>query len=309
MASFVQQGNHISASSSPQPSASPLLGASASDSFLSLAETAGDSVESADDAAAAAHWEALWVGGSRRARIVTSELLEEQGAPRSSSWHVVAPGGAPIWTTVEGYLSGSEPFAMLKFGRVVTLCSEKQPGGAILHIETKEKGEDYRAGFAPLSRLGILMLYPGGADMGSIWRYRVVCNDGAFVRSGLELSCSFITVLPSQSIVDVQERRINEQGLARLRLSGVDGGWISEVLNPLSGHRGNVVELVPLISPLRYRVTLPKGAMVRSGTELASRFVKTITCGECVTISAKRVRWRAYSTCFLSPEMITRTDL
>lgn len=64
------------------------------------------------------------------------------------------------------------------------------------------------------------------------WRYKVVCEDGAFVRTGLELSSRHLYTIPHNSVIDVSERCINNQGLARLR---TNDGWISEMLNPLSG--------------------------------------------------------------------------
>lgn len=85
--------------------------------------------------------------------------------------------------------------------------------------------------------------------------------------------------------VKVLERRINEAGLPRLKIAE---GWISEVLNPLSGQRGPVVEIVPLLQPLRYRVTLSDGAVVRRTVELASTLVTTIPPGEEVEVTAKQ---------------------
>lgn len=64
------------------------------------------------------------------------------------------------------------------------------------------------------------------------YNYRVICEDGAYVRAGLELSSRHLYTISSQSIVEVTERLINNQGLARLKTAD---GWISEMLNPLSG--------------------------------------------------------------------------
>lgn len=60
------------------------------------------------------------------------------------------------------------------------------------------------------------------------------------------------------------------------------------MLNPLSGQRGPVVEIVPLLQPLKYRVILGDGAVVRRTVELASGQVKTIACGEVVEVAAKQ---------------------
>ena len=121
--------------------------------------------------------------------------------------------------------------------------------------------------------------------MSARWRYRVVCSGGAYVRGGLELSSPHIYTLAHQAIMEVHERRVNEQGLARLR---TDDGWISEHLNPLSGQRGPIVELVPVVANLKYRVVLQEGAVVRETVELSSPIVKVIQCGETMTISGKQ---------------------
>lgn len=81
------------------------------------------------------------------------------------------------------------------------------------------------------------------------------------------------------------ERRINDAGLPRLKIAE---GWISEVLNPLSGQRGPVVEILRLIQPLRFRVVLLDGALVRRTVELASTQVKTIPYGQEVLVVAKQ---------------------
>ncbi|CAN0545777.1 unnamed protein product, partial [Laminaria digitata] len=83
------------------------------------------------------------------------------------------------------------------------------------------------------------------------------------------------------SSLQVLERRINDAGLPRLKIAE---GWISEVLNPLSGQRGPVVEIVRLLRPLLYRVILPDGAVVRRTVELASSQVKTVAAGELVEV-------------------------
>jgi hypothetical protein len=67
------------------------------------------------------------------------------------------------------------------------------------------------------------------------------------------------------------------------------GGWISEALNPLSGQRGAVVELVPMIAPLRYIVVANDGAVVTRGVELASTYIKVLPCGTTVDVCAKKV--------------------
>lgn len=117
------------------------------------------------------------------------------------------------------------------------------------------------------------------------FHYRVVCEDGAYVRAGLELSSRHLYTIGSQSTIEVLERCVNNQGLARLRTRD---GWISEMLNPLSGQRGPIVELVPLQHPLKFRITFPDGALVRSGIELSSGVVGTIPAGQEIVVTEKR---------------------
>lgn len=84
----------------------------------------------------------------------------------------------------------------------------------------------------------------------------------------------------------ISERRINDQGLARLRTADKHG-WISEQLNPLSGHRGPVVELVEMPVTLRYAVSLPEGAVVRQTCELSSPIVRLVPYEEVIDIESK----------------------
>ncbi len=117
------------------------------------------------------------------------------------------------------------------------------------------------------------------------FHYRVVCEDGAYVRTGLELSSPHLYTVASQTVVEVLERCVNVQGLARLRIAD---GWISEMLNPLSGQRGPIVEQVPMEHPLKFRIVFPGGALVRSGVELSSGVVGTIPAGQEIVVTEKR---------------------
>lgn len=117
------------------------------------------------------------------------------------------------------------------------------------------------------------------------WRYVVVCCDGAFVREGLELTSTHLYTLVKNCVFQVHERRVNEQGLARLR---TDDGWISEDLNPLSGQRGPIATLLPLAGPVAYRVVFPDGAVVRSTVELSSAIVHHMRCGQVVRVDEKQ---------------------
>jgi hypothetical protein len=126
---------------------------------------------------------------------------------------------------------------------------------------------------------------PSTAASQAAFLYRVVCDDGAYVRAGLELSSRHLYTVGSQSLVEITERCVNAQGLARLRTAD---GWISEMLNPLSGQRGPIVEQLPLEQPLKFRIVFPGGALVRSGVELSSSVVGTIPAGQEIVVTEKR---------------------
>jgi len=147
-----------------------------------------------------------------------------------------------------------------------------------------------------LLKPGQVVARRGGVGDGRRWVYRVVCEDGALVRQGLELSSMHRCTLVPDALVEISERRINDQGLARLRTA--DGrGWISEQLNPLSGHRGPVVELTPLATVLVYRVCLSEGALVRQSSELSSPCVRTIEAGTDFQVLAKAFSDHPASRC------------
>ena len=67
-------------------------------------------------------------------------------------------------------------------------------------------------------------------------------------------------------------------------------GWISEVLNPLSGQTGPVVQSIPCPVPAQFRVTLPVGAVIRQGLELSSNQIGHAPFGSILNIVG-----RAYS--------------
>lgn len=115
-------------------------------------------------------------------------------------------------------------------------------------------------------------------------RYAYV-RDGAYIREGLALTTPHIRTELYGKIIESSERKFNEMGLARLR---IPSGWISEMLNPLSGQSGKIAEMIPMLAPLRYRVVIDEGCIVRRGVELSSPVVCTIPCGETVDVIEKR---------------------
>lgn len=97
-------------------------------------------------------------------------------------------------------------------------------------------------------------------------------------------------------MVPVLERKLNAQGLPRLRVVRLDPGqrevsaagtpgWISESLNPLSGQRGAVTQAVPLPRALLFRVVLAEGCVVRRDVELASPQVTELRRGDVVAVT------------------------
>lgn len=151
---------------------------------------------------------------------------------------------------------------------------------------------------------------PGNYADPEVWPWRVTCPDGALIREGLELTTAHVETVPHGSLVRVTRKTVNSMGLSRLRVEAVlpgpssgaspenDGGdradgegggrkvvgWISEALNPLSGQRGPVVQPLPFPVPVRYRVRLPEGAVVRSDVELSSAQIGHAPCGSILTV-------------------------
>lgn len=136
----------------------------------------------------------------------------------------------------------------------------------------------------------------GDLKESSRWVYKVVCADGAFIRQGLELSSPHRCTLALNSLVEISERRINGQGLSRLRTA--DGrGYLSEQLNPLSGARGPVVELVSMPMILSYKVVIPEGAVVRRTRELTSPSDRIIPMNETFEVISKNFSDHPASLC------------
>jgi len=143
------------------------------------------------------------------------------------------------------------------------------------------------------------------------WIWRVTYANGAVVRSGVELSSPQVATIPFGAFVTVKHKMINSMGLSRLMIESIPSkkhmsilyhpnviqdsshyhisikGWISERLNPLSGQSGHIVKSLPFMIPRKYEVCLIDGAVVRSGVELSSRGVRTLTFQETVTIISK----------------------
>lgn len=119
------------------------------------------------------------------------------------------------------------------------------------------------------------------AEMEERFLYKVVCSQGAVVRSGVELQSPQVCTKDCGTIVESLERRFNDLGLARIRIAT---GWISEILNPLSGLSGRIIEPIAMSTPLRYKVVFGGGCVVRRDVETASPIVTTVPCGEYVDV-------------------------
>ena len=160
------------------------------------------------------------------------------------------------------------------------------------------------------------------------WLWMVTCPAGAVVRDGLDLSSPQLAILPYGSVVQVTRKVINAMGLSRLQVQVVNQdkspflmpsnlltsattiptmfpvlgdasmimddpppaleGWCSEYLNPLSGQRGAILQPIPLPCPVRYRVVLKQGAVLRSGVELSSPQIGHVPMGATVTVVSRK---------------------
>ncbi|GKY97980.1 hypothetical protein MPSEU_000756100 [Mayamaea pseudoterrestris] len=65
-------------------------------------------------------------------------------------------------------------------------------------------------------------------------------------------------------------------------------GWCSEYLNPLSGQRGPILQPLPFPCPVKYRIVLEQGAVLRSGVELSSPQIGHVPFGAIVTIVSRK---------------------
>eukprot|EP00968_Pinguiococcus_pyrenoidosus_P027307 scaffold7366_cov254-Pinguiococcus_pyrenoidosus.AAC.9 len=163
--------------------------------------------------------------------------------------------------------------------------------GGVNHGGLLEVVHPVQGWLAKRSSNGRTLVAEGGLERAAAFRYEVVYESGAFVRDGKELSARQVHTFPKHSIVDVYERCINEQGLARLQVKAPHRerplGWISERLNPMSGQRGPICRPLPMACPLVYRVVFATGAVVRADIELISRKVGIIQYNSLVVVSEK----------------------
>lgn len=85
----------------------------------------------------------------------------------------------------------------------------------------------------------------------------------------LKLSCSFCQYLNISRIHGVKFTQV----------------FVHIILCLFAVQRGPVVEIVKLLRPLRYKVSLAEGAVVRRSVELASNEVKRVSCGDVVEVN------------------------
>ena len=185
----------------------------------------------------------------------------------------------------------------------------KGKDGWMVFLQVEHLGQ---SGYVALSCDGYPLLAPGLPSayvQPEEWIWRVICPAGGYVREGLELNTPLLETLPYGSLVKVTCRTLNEQGLSRLRISAfVDDsratsnsnssrssssqkrlieGWCSEGLNPLSGNRGKVLVPLPFPVPAMYTISLPEGAVVRSGVELSSPEIGKVEHNSIVAITGR----------------------
>ncbi|KAJ1451222.1 hypothetical protein M885DRAFT_530364 [Pelagophyceae sp. CCMP2097] len=209
----------------------------------------------------------------------------------AAAWHVVAEAcavreAASDHAAVVATLARGATLVVDERTSIADAAAAQQTGLATQRARRQYKGLLWLRICAPATGwcLASECCVGDGGPLGALWRYGVVCRDGAFVRRGLELASPHLCTLAKDAVFEVLERRVNEQGLARL---STDDGWISEDLNPLSGQRGPIAELLPLTAPLIYRVVLRDGAVVRETVELSSAIVHVVPCGAVVTVAGK----------------------
>lgn len=176
---------------------------------------------------------------------------------------------------------------------------EVQINPNVMSMRGAEITTDISSGYVVLSLDGYPFLGPGFPSLylnPYLWVWRVTCAVGAFVREGVELSTHHLDTIPYGCMIKVTKRCINNQGLSRLRAQGnlFDStsasksyrvsGWISELLNPLSGQRGIIAQPLPFPVPALYRVTLTLGAVIRKDIELSSPQIGTAPHGTILKI-------------------------
>ena len=120
------------------------------------------------------------------------------------------------------------------------------------------------------------------------WYWKVVGHMGAVVRRGVDLSSRPIGRLPYGTNLQVVKKVINAAGLSRLFVraqtveSGRIEGWCSEMLNPLSGQRGPILQPIPLAVPAIYRIRQP--CVVRKTVELSGPIIRELEHGINATV-------------------------
>jgi len=205
------------------------------------------------------------------------------------------------------YQSGIQSFVPSIYTQIGTRKSQKLE---YLRIDSPFEG------FVLLSRGSWHFLAPGMPDsLGGAgddgWAWRVVCRDGAFIRNGLDLLSDHKCTIPHGSLVRVSSRTINTYGLSRLMIRakntsaqgaavitstettlikpshGNEDGWASEMLNPLSGQRGSIIEPLSFPVPMIFKVILSGGAVVRSTKELSSPEIRVAQPGELLRVISR----------------------
>ena len=232
-------------------------------------------------------------------------ILTDEGAVTTGPIIATLPPGSTVMGTEMTTIDGNDSKESVKAITEITPTKQNNISMGKRGAYQFLKIESPYIGYILFSMDGYSYVGPGLPSYyiePEIWTWRVTCNDGAYVRQGLELTSVHVDTIPHGSFLRVNRKTVNSMGLSRLRVQSVlkkkDGneasanhlfcesadncneetevvtrivtGWVSEALNPLSGQRGPVVQPVPFPIPALYRVTLPDGAVIRADVELSS---------------------------------------
>lgn len=176
-------------------------------------------------------------------------------------WTVIARDGITVSST------------HLAYGTTLQVTSHYENE---VHIHSPVAGS-----FSLRDDTGLITAIQGGDSLLTKCLYQVVLPDGAVVRETEELGSDMVRTIPHGDVVEVLGRRTNSTGLLRLQ---IEGGFVSESLNPLAGVSGPIVVPLLLWKPLNFVVVLGAGAVVRKTIELSSAVVSNLPEGTELTV-------------------------
>jgi len=201
-------------------------------------------------------------------------LPERYADPEVWAWRVTCPDGALIR---EGLELTSAHVDTVPHGSLVRVTRKtvNSMGLSRLRIEAILYGSREDSG---TSNNGSRCQRVGPAEIGSDGGLEAILLGSG---SGARGSCgrsSYGDGGPQNQVDASHESQSNPKS------GRVVAGWISETLNPLSGQRGPVVQPVPFPVPVKYRVRLAEGAVIRSDVELSSPSVGVAPSGSVISV-------------------------